>query len=145
MTPADIAAALDGIEYPGDPPKALALEAKVNRLVIAYGASDDLLELRGAIDDEIGAWEGACIRVDAEGLIPDCDDLLDLRDVTRLRDYFRREASGRAINLCWHNTGEGTPWKFETTIPHATFTIMENGKSFCIGIVFSLDDLGGAS
>ena len=31
-------------------------------LVVVYGYSDDNVELRGAIDEEVGAWNGATIR-----------------------------------------------------------------------------------
>jgi len=55
-----IAKQLDGIEYPLDRhiPKRLVDLARENGLTIAYGQSDDLLEFIGAIDDEVGAYNG---------------------------------------------------------------------------------------
>ena len=41
----------------------------------------------------------------------------------------------------WHDKC-GPFWTFETDIPHETFTIMEDGAPWCIGIVFSVADLG---
>ena len=32
-------------------------------------------------------------------------------------------------------------WTFRTKIPHETFTIMEDGEPYCIGIVFALKDV----
>jgi hypothetical protein len=32
-------------------------------------------------------------------------------------------------------------WRFKTDIPHATFSIMEDDKVACYGIVFHVDDL----
>ena len=40
----------------------------------------------------------------------------------------------------WHDEG-GPCWTFETDIPHETFTIMEDGEPWCIGMVFSMKDL----
>ena len=58
MTPKELADALNGIEYSnvnllhGD---LLMERAKAAGLVIAYGYSDDLLEIDGALYDEAGA------------------------------------------------------------------------------------------
>ena len=34
---------------------------------------------------------------------------------------------------CW--------WSYETDIPHETFNIYEDGEVWCVGIVFSVEDL----
>ena len=49
--------------------------------------------------------------------------------------------AAKTIKAVWHNEG-GPCWTFETDIPHETFTIMEDGAPWCIGIVFSMADLG---
>ena len=43
--------------------------AKDNGFVIVSGASDDLVELEGAITDERGCWEGGTISVKAMGML----------------------------------------------------------------------------
>ena len=48
---------LNGMQY-GDEPKELWEKAKKNGCVVVFGCSDDLIEFRGAIDDELGCFEG---------------------------------------------------------------------------------------
>ena len=50
--------------------------AKDNGFVIVSGASDDLVELEGAITDEGGCWEGGTISVKAildGGIVYNCE------------------------------------------------------------------------
>ena len=49
---------LNGCEYRDEVSTEVANEAKERGLVIVFGASDDLIEFRGAIYDEIDAYEG---------------------------------------------------------------------------------------
>ena len=75
-------------------------------LVIAYGHSDDLLEFLGAINDEVGAWNGVTVYLDAEGLIKNkCDD----EDCP----YFKQtKKMGNPLKAVWNNTLPA--WKIET-------------------------------
>lgn len=38
-------------------------------LVVVFGYSDDNVEFRGAIDEEVGAWNGTTIHVTPDGLL----------------------------------------------------------------------------
>lgn len=58
MEPNELAKEIDGIEYPPRFEKKLLERAAAARLVIVYGASDDLLEFYGAIDEEAIAAAG---------------------------------------------------------------------------------------
>lgn len=49
---------LEGREYRKEITKEEEEEAKAAGIVVAFGASDDLVELRGAINDEFGAYDG---------------------------------------------------------------------------------------
>ena len=138
MTKEELAAQLNGIEYPGEPPKELKAAAKQSGLVIVFGASDDLMEFRGAIDDELPAPGSAF--VDARGLTQDFNRLCEDKDFQGLRDYFARFDGRKEIEAVWSDT-VAPAWSFKTTIPHATFEIMEDGEAYCRGIVFSLGDL----
>lgn len=107
-------------------------------LVVVYGYSDDNVELCGAINDEVGAYNGTTVYLTPDGVLqePDCgqDDC----------PYFAREREkAKTIKAVWHDKG-GPCWTFETDIPHETFTVMENGVPFCVGIVFSMADVEGA-
>lgn len=141
MNAKQLAQRLNGSEYPLDIPKELKEAAKQNRLVIVYGASDDLMEFEGAIYDEVGAYEGTKVLVDSKGLVPDYEQInKDQRDSKdKLREYFRREHSGKEIEALWCKES-GYSWTYRTEIPCETFEVVEDGDPYCRGIVFSLDD-----
>lgn len=138
MTVKELAAALDGREIGGEIFPEEEQKAKADGLVVVYGYSDDNVELRGAIDEEIGAYEGAIIYITAAGLLeePACDTAEDCTC-----PYFAAaKASAKTITAVWHDNG-GPCWTFKTDIPHATFTVVEDGEEFCKGIVFSMEDI----
>ena len=135
MTPKELAALLDGNQYDNEITKEQEAIAADNGLVVAFGYSDDNVVLCGAIDDEVGAFDGTTFHVTRDGVLwaPDCNC-----DKCKYFEIAKRAAS--EIKAIWHNSGEAT-WTFETTIPHETFRIYEDGELFCVGIVFSLNDL----
>ena len=136
-----ISRALNGFEYPFSVPPEVVSRAKAAGLVIVYGASDDLMEFEGAISDEVGSYEGKQVRIDSGGLVPEFDqiemDRYDSKD--KLREYFKRENSGKVVEALWCKEGDYS-WTFRTEIPHSTFEITEDGAPYCRGIVFSLSD-----
>lgn len=140
MTPQELADRLNGIEYPVRIPADLIKLAYQHGLVIVHGASDDLMEFRGAIDDEVGAYEGASVRVDFEGVIPDFDDM-DHDDIDDLRNFFKREDGGKVIIAHWC-ADDVYSFTYETDLPHATFDVKEDDGLYCRGIVFRMADLG---
>lgn len=140
MDTTELAARLNNSEYPVAIPKELSAEAKAAGLVIVFGRSDDLMEFEGAIQDEIGCWDGGTVYVDTEGLLPDFETLKDEGDQARLRDWFRREPHRRAIEALWC-VEDKYSWTYWTDIPHETFDVLEDGKPYCRGIVFRLSDL----
>jgi len=120
-----------------DDPKELYAEAKKHGFVIVFGASDDLIEFRGAIYDEVGAYGGGNAFVTENGLVTnECDD----EDCP----YFQKErAKAQIIRAVWCPEKDGktyASWKMETNIPHNTFKIMYDGELYCIGLVFLLTD-----
>lgn len=148
MNAQELAAALHGREYGDEITQAEEAAAKAAGLVVVFGASDDLLEFRGAIHDEIGANDGTTARVTAEGPLKDWESV-DHDDEDAAADYFRRKAlPGVDIVATWAPKDEPTlSWRISTTPPHATFDVMEDGETFCRGIVFALADIapGAAS
>lgn len=113
--------------------------AMFNRLVVLYGASDDLMEFDGAIDEEIDCYEGTTVYLDKQGNIVHRADYEDLDDYTP--DYIIPDLTKtKYITSIWNNTGNPC-WYYSTDIPHETFDIMKDGEVFCRGIVFSMDDL----
>lgn len=97
--------------------------AKDNGFVIVYGASDDLMEFDGAVEDEFGCFNGGkawiCRDRTTYGLITDdCG----------------------CIEALWCKEDDIT-WTYKTDIPHETFMIYDDGEKYCRGIVFKLEDV----
>lgn len=136
MTKEYLATWLNGREYGDEMLCAEEEQAQKSGLVVVFGASDDLIELRGAIDDEDGSRHGKEHYVTRKGLF-------EAHDVDSCEcafcGYKDAKSNAAVIKAIW---GQGDySWQYETTIPHATFEIMEDGKGYCRGIVFSINDL----
>ena len=132
----------------------LSKDAKESKLVIVYGVSDDLLEFGGAIDDEIGAYNGttAMIIKTKKGikfLDEDGDDgdwigqRSDKSFLTYTDDYTGYEFPITEIKAEWSPDDIDCSWRISTKLPHETFNVMEDEELFCIGIVFDFDDIKG--
>ena len=139
MEAKELAAKLNGCEYGDEIDPALEREAKTHGLVVAFGASDDLMEFRGAIHDEIGCYGGEDVFVDDKGLLESFDDVRDRASKEKLREWFQREPRARKIEAIWDDD-DGYSWCYATEIPHAQFDVMEDGEKYCRGIVFRLAD-----
>lgn len=124
MTREIAAKELDGCQYRNEGSNELFKAMKAEGLVAVFGASDDLMEFRGAINDEFGAWDGTCVWVNKSGHVSD----------------IMHEATGEAISALWCEE-EGYSWTFKTKIPHSTFDVFEDDEKYCRGIVFSLEDI----
>lgn len=131
MTRDEAAAALNENEYGSEGSPALWAQMKAAGLVAVYGASDDLMEFRGAMDDEVGAYDGTTALVTPEGLFEPCGD--------DCKYSVAAQKSAVEIDALWC-AESGLSWSYETDIPHSTFEIMEDGAVYCRGIVFALAD-----
>lgn len=143
LTKEELAARLNGREYGSEITKAEEVEAKEAGLVVVFGYSDDNVELRGVINDEIGAYEGVTFRVDSKGILQAWEEFKDNAETeAEFQNYFSRKASGsKEIKAVWCPPGTGMSWAYETEIPHATFDVMEDGEVYCRGIVFAISDI----
>ncbi len=137
MTPEEAAAQLHGTEYGNEGPMELPARMKSEGLVAVYGASDDLVEFRGAIHDEVGAYNGTEVMMTPNGLLQNkCDEGDDCPNWTPDKH------GAKIIKAIWCPEGdEKMSWAYETAIPHVTFDIMEDGEIYCRGIVFRLSDV----
>jgi len=129
----ELAIKLDGREYGEEITPQEEAFAKENRLVVVFGASDDLMEIRGIVYDELSAWGGTSGYFVVDGLLKsacECDDC---------PYYLNLMKCAHEVKALWNK--EGYSWIYETNIPHATFDILEDGEKYCRGIVFCLDDL----
>ena len=138
MTAKELAEMLSGRKYGMEITSEEARAAKDAGLVVVYGYSDDNVEFSGAIDEEVGAYEDTTIYITKTGILdePACGIAENIEG-----PYFiQAREKAQTIKAVWHDRG-GPCWTFETDIPHETFTIMEDGAPWCIGIVFSMADL----
>ena len=136
LTKEQFAAMLDGREYGNEITRAEQKLAKDNGLVVVFGASDDLIEFVGCIDDEGGCYDGGTIPIVNGKLLPQHDDC----DCDYC-GYKAMRAKARTIEAVWSDSGEDPAWTYETDIPHSTFTILEDGEPYCRGIVFYFSEV----
>lgn len=154
LTKEDLAAQLDGCEYRNGIPTAIGQAAKKNNLLIITGASDDLIELHGAIHEEVGITD---ILLLTRNGIPesDCKAGEDCCYHRRWLKAALKSGEAKTINIFWGGEsgretmepekyaalGEPT-WCFETTMPYAGFSIFDTDgvdrEFFCRGIVIDL-------
>jgi len=102
-------------------------------LVVVFGLSDDLMEFRGAIDDEVDCYNGGTAYLNEKGLFEnDC-----MNDNCPYAERDRGKC--KTIIAAWNDSFKEEPaWTYETDIPHATFDIYEDGELWCVGIVFEI-------
>lgn len=122
MTTKELADLLDGREYGNEITISEAKDAAEAGLVVVFGASDDLIEFRGAINDEGGCFDGGTVYFDRDGVAQEGEE---------------KEFSIEAI-WCGQNDYS---WSYEADFPHNSFAILEDGEPYCRGVVFSLNDL----
>jgi hypothetical protein len=97
-----------------------------NGLVVIFGASDDLVEFRGVLCDEIGAYEGCHFKFNKELEIKVGD---------------KHKGHKRSVEAVWCPEDMYCSWGFVTTIPHSTFKILEDDEVFCEGIIINVAEL----
>ncbi|OYO29375.1 hypothetical protein CD932_19015 [Janthinobacterium sp. PC23-8] len=136
-----LACLLTGREYGKEMLKEEEMQAKTAGLIVIFGASDDLMELRGAIDGEQYCPDGGTALIDARGLLLDRDNI---ESDVHLRDFFAREPLARKVEALWDKE-DGISWTYRTDVPHATFEIEEDGETYCRGIVIDVADLAPAA
>ena len=132
MKKEQLAKLLNGREYRNEITDGECLIAKENGLVVVFGASDDLMEFRGAIYEETDCWNGGVAFLDKNGLVEnECDDECP---------YFEISIKSKTkIESIWQGE-DGFCWTYKINIPYATFDIFEENEKWCWGIVFSLKD-----
>lgn len=126
MTKKELAEKLDGREY-GQSFADVWKAAKDSGLVIVTGASDDLMEFEGVIEDEGGCFDGGKVYFDRNGVSQDGTERVNV------------------IEAVWcegtNSNGVLATWTYKTDIPHESFEIWDCGELYCVGIVFSIEDV----
>lgn len=148
LTHSEFAARLTNRMRGNELEKGEAALASSSNLVVVFGASDDLMEFRGAILDEIGACNGTVAYLSPQGELVNFDD--GEEEVLAKYGYrpvlHKIEAVWQPNGLLHKGTGDllfSADWLIKTEIPHSTFDIFDDEEPdilFCRGIVFSLDE-----
>ena len=135
MTMKEFAEMLSGREYGMEITKDEERQAADAGLLVLYGYSDDNVEIAGAYNDEVGAYNGYLVHLSMTGVLqePDCGQ----EDCSY---YAAAQDATKSVQAVWHDN-DGPCWTFETDISHETFNIYEDGELFCVGIVLSVEDL----
>ena len=135
---------LNGREYTEEVTSEESKQMAADGIIAAYGASDDLLEFSGALNDECGAWEGTDVRLhkSSEGEI----ELLSEGELDAVSDNVLKRMKTQIdrmliIKAIWCPKELKTSWLIETSIPHEKFDIFEEGELYCRGIVFHVDNV----
>lgn len=91
---------------------------------IITGASDDLMEFDGAMDDEGGCFDGGKVFFSQKAVWNGEDD---------------KSVFPNCIEAIWcgkealDENGNVIPWTYKTDIPHETFMVYEDGEPYCRG------------
>lgn len=143
MTKEQFAQLLNGRTYGNEITSEEEDLAKENGLLICFGASDDLLEMRGIIYEEYGTYEGGTtLLVQKKTGISaiDLDKYNELMEILKDND-FELDIKRIPIKSEWCPSDLKCSWRISTTIPHATFDIMEDDGLYCRGIVIHISDI----
>ncbi len=131
MTREEWAAKLNGREYREEMDDDEQNRAKKDDVLIVFGASDDLIEFRGIIYDEVGCIDGGEIAVDIEHSKAFRRD--DHSCDCEFCGFKERAIRSTAIEAQWSEGGYS--WLLKTRVPHSTFEIVEEGEKYCRGLV----------
>jgi hypothetical protein len=138
MNKEQFAELLNGRQYRDEITKEEEKLAKENGLLICFGASDDLLEFRGIVYDEVGAYDGgSALLVKKKGGKIDVMSEDDFKEVQEIMDDKELDFELPKVEVVaeWCPDDLECSWRIKSDLPHATFDIMEDGELYCRGII----------
>ncbi len=148
ITKERMAAMLNGNEYCNEMNKEDEQIAKENNLLVLFGQSDDLLEMRGVIHDEVGAYNGGEYALTLDGeLYADGEEENTYHkaignEVLTLSDEYDNDDNPRLIRAEWCPDDQpDLSWRITSNLPCAEFKILEDGEPYCEGIVIDLSEV----
>lgn len=99
----------------------------VKGLVVVYAASDDLVEIEGAMTQEIGAYDGVKLTV------------------SKAQGFYETTAGEPDIEFRWCDDSSADsvcPWSVICNLPHRKFDILDDeGYVASVGVVLHIDDI----
>ena len=140
----EFAALINGRQYRDEMTKDEERIAEESNLIVIFGASDDLVEFRGKIYDEIGAYEGTDFIIATPGTEIHVENERKYFKAEGLEVYpLTADSIGRdnRFKAEWSPKSIDASWLITTDIPHVPFDIFEDNDLYCRGVVISVDDL----
>lgn len=124
MTKEEFAALLNGRQYREEMTKEEEKLAKELGFLVFFGASDDLLEVRGLVEDEYGAYNGTTVCINPDGTITKAPN----------------DSRSAIVRADWSPKGLDVSWLISCATS-STFNIMEDDDLYCIGVVVDINEL----
>jgi len=128
ITADELAKQLNGFDVNDSFTKAVINLAKNSNLVIVSAIGDDTIIFSGSLKDEFDLLHGGQIFMARE-------DNESIPYTKQSKDKTRK-----VIEVFWDKHAV-FKWKFLTLIKHSTYDIKKDGRSFCKGIIFNLNDI----
>lgn len=145
MTKEEFAASLNGRDARRfDLTKQEEKEAKAHGLVVAFGYSDDNLEFRGAVEEEVGCWNGTTAvlyKHKDKWCVVATDAIDDLENARAEVAAMDAVDAGNSITAVWAPKEVSLRWLIKTSLPSASFDLMEDGEVYDRAIVLNISDL----
>lgn len=152
----DLAKLLNGNEYCDELQNEYKINVeelcKKNNWVVVFGYSDDLIEFRGFIDGEDGAWEGALYKLVKPGDFYLEDEFEETYKKSKEYKFVPIEEDELNIiknnnykNTCvveqlWCPNDSETSWQVNVKgAPFARFNLMDDGIVYCEAVVIDLN------
>lgn len=144
MKKEELAQLLNGRQFGEEITYEEELQAKKNGLLVCFGYSGHLLELRGIMYKGICIYGEGCIflyKNKYQGIAflkePGYDELS--------KNFYQKglpiSLKKLPIKAEWSPKEQDCSWLITTDIPHATFDIYYDGELYCRGIVLELTDI----
>ena len=153
----DLAKLLDGNEYRDETYNEYGIDVcdicKKNKWIIIYGASDDLIEFNGFIDDEDGANDGALCKLVKPGDFY-LEDEID-ETYKKAKDYMfvpineeeleviknNNYTNNCVIEMLWCPGGTNMSWQVNVRgVPFAKFNVMEDDEVYCEAAIIDISN-----
>lgn len=139
MTKEDLAQIMNGRRIGEEITQQEEAQAKGSALVAIFGASDDLIELRGAIHDEVNAYKGGECFIKNGKLLEPLEDEADIEVLEKygVLEIVQKMHKG-AIRIEGKFGDNVYSWFITTEAEFVPFEIMEGADKYCRGIVIQL-------
>lgn len=142
LTKEKLAELLDGKETFSPGTMAMAIN---NNLVAIVGLYDDGIEVIGDVDDVPLVDMDLALLLKDEKFTDDEDSkyryVADRNMILPLSDEYNNDDHTRLIRVEKEPEGSNITWRVMSNIPHAKFTLYEDGDPYSEGIVIDLDEV----